>query len=327
MRRVILHEFGPYSNLVTEELPDPVPGDGQAVVAIEAAGIGFVDTLCVHGTYQLLPSLPWVPGCELAGRVIAVGDGLERLRGRRPRAGDIVRRQLPDPHRAARGRARVDPRRSHRRAGRRAGRVVRHDALRVHPPHDGDGGRVGRGAGRRRRHRTGRDRPRQGARREGGRVRVDAGQARAGRARGCRRASRLLRSRARPEGDDPRAHGRWRPSRRGPRRRAEVGADAPGAALRGPLPGDRFRRRRHSRGPAEPGVAQRPHRHRHRLGLLGGKATRRQRRAARRVVRHGARRSTPPCRTDRVRARRCRPALDDLEHRRIAGKVVLAPQG
>jgi NADPH2:quinone reductase len=78
MRRVILHDFGPYSNLVTEELNDPVPGHGQAVVAIEAAGIGFVDTLCVHGTYQLLPSLPWVPGCELADRIVAVGDDLTR---------------------------------------------------------------------------------------------------------------------------------------------------------------------------------------------------------------------------------------------------------
>lgn len=77
MRRVILHEFGPYSNLVLEELPDPVPGDGETVVAIEAAGVGFVDTLCVHGTYQLLPSLPWVPGCELAGTVVAAGDGVE----------------------------------------------------------------------------------------------------------------------------------------------------------------------------------------------------------------------------------------------------------
>ena len=77
MRRVILHEFGPYSNLVLEDLPDPMPGTGQTVVAIEAAGVGFVDTLCVHGTYQLLPSLPWVPGCELAGTVVAVGDGVE----------------------------------------------------------------------------------------------------------------------------------------------------------------------------------------------------------------------------------------------------------
>ena len=79
VRRVILHEFGPYSNLVFEDRPDPVPDTGQAVVAIEAAGIGFVDTLCVHGTYQLLPALPWVPGCELAGRVVAVGDGMTRF--------------------------------------------------------------------------------------------------------------------------------------------------------------------------------------------------------------------------------------------------------
>ncbi len=79
MRRVILHEFGPYSNLRFEDLPDPEPGDGQAVVAIEAAGVGYVDTLCVHGTYQLLPALPWVPGCELAGRVVAVGDGVRRF--------------------------------------------------------------------------------------------------------------------------------------------------------------------------------------------------------------------------------------------------------
>lgn len=79
MRRVILYEFGPYSNLTFEDRPDPVPGPKQAVVAIEAAGIGFVDTLCVHGTYQLLPTLPWVPGCELAGRVVAVGDDLTRF--------------------------------------------------------------------------------------------------------------------------------------------------------------------------------------------------------------------------------------------------------
>jgi NADPH2:quinone reductase len=79
VRRVVLYEFGPYSNLRLEEGPDPVAGEGQAVVAIEAAGVGYVDTLCVHGTYQALPSLPWVPGCELAGTVVAVGDGATRV--------------------------------------------------------------------------------------------------------------------------------------------------------------------------------------------------------------------------------------------------------
>jgi len=79
VRRVILHEFGPFSNLRFEECPDPVPEPEQVVVAIEAGGIGFVDTLCVHGTYQALPALPWVPGCELAGSVVAVGDAVTRF--------------------------------------------------------------------------------------------------------------------------------------------------------------------------------------------------------------------------------------------------------
>jgi NADPH2:quinone reductase len=79
MRRVILHEFGPYSNLQLEECADPVPAPDQVVVAIEAGGIGFVDTLCVHGTYQALPALPWVPGCELAGTVAAIGADVTRF--------------------------------------------------------------------------------------------------------------------------------------------------------------------------------------------------------------------------------------------------------
>jgi NADPH2:quinone reductase len=79
VRRVILHEFGPYTNLQLEECDDPEPGPDQVVVAIEAGGIGYVDTLCVHGTYQALPALPWVPGCELAGTVAAVGADVTRF--------------------------------------------------------------------------------------------------------------------------------------------------------------------------------------------------------------------------------------------------------
>src|SRR6476659_1920138 len=79
MRRVILHEFGPYTNRRPEECADPVPASDQVVVAIQAGGIGYVDTLCVHGTYQALPALPWVPGCELAGTVAAIGAEVTRF--------------------------------------------------------------------------------------------------------------------------------------------------------------------------------------------------------------------------------------------------------
>ena len=48
MRRVILHEFGPYSNLQFEECADPVPAPDQVLVAIEAAGIGYVSNSAQH---------------------------------------------------------------------------------------------------------------------------------------------------------------------------------------------------------------------------------------------------------------------------------------
>ena len=195
-----------------------MPEPDQVVVAIEAGGVGFVDTLCVHGTYQALPALPWVPGCELAGTVVAVGDDGHAVRGRRPRAQHVVDRELPDPRGAARRRARTGAGAADRRAGRGTGRVLRHDVVRVHSPHDAGRGRVGRGARCGRRGRARGHGSRDGDGRASARVRVELREARARGA--CRRRGhrRLLRSRARPEGRDPRAHRRWCRRRGRPRR-------------------------------------------------------------------------------------------------------------
>jgi len=59
--------------LRVEERPDPEPGPGEVAVAVEAAGVNFVDGLFVAGRYQIKPPLPFVPGSEVAGRVEAVG--------------------------------------------------------------------------------------------------------------------------------------------------------------------------------------------------------------------------------------------------------------
>ena len=59
--------------LRVEERPDPEPGPGQVAVAVEAAGVNFVDGLFVAGQYQIKPTLPFVPGSEVAGHVVAVG--------------------------------------------------------------------------------------------------------------------------------------------------------------------------------------------------------------------------------------------------------------
>ena len=73
VRAAVCNELGPPSVLRVEERPDPEPGPGQVTVAVEAAGVNFVDGLFVAGQYQIKPTLPFVPGSEVAGHVVAVG--------------------------------------------------------------------------------------------------------------------------------------------------------------------------------------------------------------------------------------------------------------
>jgi NADPH2:quinone reductase len=79
VRAVVCKELGPPSVLRVEERPDPQPGPGEVAVAVEAAGVNFVDGLFVAGQYQIKPSLPFVPGSEVAGHVVAVGTGVSRV--------------------------------------------------------------------------------------------------------------------------------------------------------------------------------------------------------------------------------------------------------
>jgi NADPH:quinone reductase len=80
MRAIVLREFGPAENLRLEEVEDPQPGPGQALIAVHVAGVHFIDTkLRGGGQMGLLPppELPTIPGREVAGVVDAVGDGVD----------------------------------------------------------------------------------------------------------------------------------------------------------------------------------------------------------------------------------------------------------
>ncbi|SDM44985.1 NADPH2:quinone reductase [Oryzisolibacter propanilivorax] len=65
--------------LAWTELPAPVPGPGEVLVAIRAASLNFPDVLMTEGRYQVQPPLPFVPGSEWAGEVQAVGPGVTHL--------------------------------------------------------------------------------------------------------------------------------------------------------------------------------------------------------------------------------------------------------
>lgn len=57
--------------------PTPVPGTGEALVRVSAAGLNFADLLMIEGKYQVRPGFPYVPGMEFAGVVEALGPGTE----------------------------------------------------------------------------------------------------------------------------------------------------------------------------------------------------------------------------------------------------------
>jgi NADPH2:quinone reductase len=79
MQRVVCVEFGDPELLQLVEEPAPTPGPGEVLVEIDAAGVSFVDGLIVRGGYQVRPSLPFTPGSAVAGRVAALGPGVDEL--------------------------------------------------------------------------------------------------------------------------------------------------------------------------------------------------------------------------------------------------------
>ena len=66
--------------LTWKELPTPTPGAGEVLLEIQAASLNFPDLLIVQNKYQMKPPLPFVPGSEYAGVVLAVGEGVQHLK-------------------------------------------------------------------------------------------------------------------------------------------------------------------------------------------------------------------------------------------------------
>ncbi|HEY6871773.1 MAG TPA: NADPH:quinone reductase [Geobacteraceae bacterium] len=80
MKAVRIHEFGAPEVMRLEEVPDPVPGPGQVVVRVAAAGVNPVDTYIRAGFYRPGLKLPHTPGLDGAGTIVAVGPEVKHRR-------------------------------------------------------------------------------------------------------------------------------------------------------------------------------------------------------------------------------------------------------
>jgi NADPH2:quinone reductase len=91
MKAIRVHEFGGPEVMKLENIPELQPGPGQVVVRIHAAGVNPVESYVRTGTYAMKPTLPYTPGTDGGGVVMAIGSGVKRVK-----AGDRVYITLPN---------------------------------------------------------------------------------------------------------------------------------------------------------------------------------------------------------------------------------------
>jgi NADPH:quinone reductase-like Zn-dependent oxidoreductase len=81
MRAVVLKRHGGPAVLRVSELPDPTPGPGQVAVRVKTIGLNFAEVLSRKGLYGWAPSMPYTPGMEAFGEIVALGPGAARSVG------------------------------------------------------------------------------------------------------------------------------------------------------------------------------------------------------------------------------------------------------
>ncbi|HWA80077.1 MAG TPA: quinone oxidoreductase [Acetobacteraceae bacterium] len=78
-KAIRIHQPGGPEVMTLEDVPTPEPGPGEVLVRHAAIGLNFVDVYFRSGLYKA-PNLPFTPGMEGAGTVMAVGPGVSEFR-------------------------------------------------------------------------------------------------------------------------------------------------------------------------------------------------------------------------------------------------------
>lgn len=79
MKAVRFHAFGGVEQLVYEDTPEPVPGPGEVVVRVQACALNHLDLWIRKGIPAYRIQLPHISGCDVAGIVDEIGEGVEGI--------------------------------------------------------------------------------------------------------------------------------------------------------------------------------------------------------------------------------------------------------
>ena len=80
MRAILCKDYGPPESLVLEDIESPTTGENDVVIKVHNAAVNYPDILVIQNLYQIKPPLPFSPGGEISGEVIASGDKVDTLK-------------------------------------------------------------------------------------------------------------------------------------------------------------------------------------------------------------------------------------------------------
>jgi alcohol dehydrogenase len=76
MRAVVIHEHGGRDKLILEDVPKPVPGPGEILVAVKACGLNYLDIFVRRGMPGLPIDFPRITGGDIAGVIASLGESV-----------------------------------------------------------------------------------------------------------------------------------------------------------------------------------------------------------------------------------------------------------
>lgn len=81
MRALLCEQFGPVRDVALRDAPDArPPGPSEVMIQVQYASVSHATKLLIEGRYQTRPPMPFVPGTEAVGQVLACGSAVTRLR-------------------------------------------------------------------------------------------------------------------------------------------------------------------------------------------------------------------------------------------------------
>jgi NADPH2:quinone reductase len=80
MKAIVVREYGPVNSVEYGDMPDPKAGEKTVVIEASEIGVNYPDGLLVQGLYQMKPPTPFIPGMEVAGKIVETGPGVTKFR-------------------------------------------------------------------------------------------------------------------------------------------------------------------------------------------------------------------------------------------------------